>query len=72
MIGIDELVNFLLDGACIERNVVFGEELLFFIVIEFVIANGADFGLFAFFGSQQFGEFLLLSDECCTSFLSRF
>lgn len=72
MVGVDELVDFLLDGACVERDVVFGEELLFFVVVDFVIADGTYFRLLAFLRSQQLVQLLLLSDGCCTSFFSRF
>jgi len=72
MIRVDELVDFFFDSACVEWDVIFGKELFLFVIVDFVIANRADFGLFAFFGCQQSGQFFFLYNLVFTSFLSLF
>ena len=42
MVGVDEMIDFLFDGAGVERNVILGEELFFFIIVDLVIADGAN------------------------------
>jgi hypothetical protein len=72
VVGIDQLVYFLLDGAGGEGDVVLGEELFLLVVVDLVVADGADLGLLALLRRQQTRQLLLLHTTPTTSFFSRF
>ena len=72
VVGVDELVDFLLDGAGRQGDVVLGEKLLLLVVVELVVADGTDFGLLALLRRQQPRQLLLLHTTHPTSFFSRF
>lgn len=71
MVGVDELVDFFLYRARVERNVVLGEELFFLIVVDFVIAYGPNFGLLVFLAGEESSEVVFLGVDGCTSLRSR-
>jgi hypothetical protein len=61
VVGIDEVIDFFFDGPGVEGNIVFGKELLLFIIVEFIVLYGANFRLPCLFRSEQFVQILLLS-----------
>lgn len=61
MVGIDEVIDLLLDGPSMEWNIVFRKELLLFIIVDFIVLYGADFRLSCLFRSKKFVQILLLS-----------
>ena len=60
VVGIDEIVDFFLDSLGVQGYVVLREELFFFVVVDLVIANRANFGLTDLLGAQQFAQVFLL------------
>jgi len=61
MVRIDKVINLLFDGFRVEGNVVFREELLLLIIVDFIIFYGAYLRLACLFGSEKFVQILLLS-----------
>lgn len=61
MIRIYKVINFLFDSLCILRYVIFWEELLLLIIVDFIIFNGAYLRLSCFFGAEKFVQVLFLS-----------
>ena len=52
MVRVNEVFDFFFDCFGVCGDVFFGEELFIFIVVEFIIANWADFGGFRFLAGQ--------------------
>lgn len=63
MIGVNEVFDLIFDGPGVWGDVVFGEELLLSIVVDFVVFEWPDFGRFVFFDVEQVGDFLFLFFE---------
>ena len=72
VIRVHKIFHLFFDSFCLLGYIFFGKELFIFIIVDFIIANGADARLSAFFGSQQSSELLFLRQEEITYFLSRF
>ena len=72
VVGIDQVFYLLFDGACVGGNVFFGEEEFVFIVVDFIVADGAHLWRLGFFSCQETSELLLLSRKKDTYFLRRF
>lgn len=61
MVRIDEVIDLFLDGSGVEGNVVLREELLLFIIVDFIVFYRANFGLPCLFRTEEFVQILLLS-----------
>jgi len=61
MVRIDKVINLFLNGSRVEGNVVFREELLLLIIVDFIVFYGANLRLACLFGSEKFVQILLLS-----------
>ena len=48
MIRVDKILDLLFYGSGVYRDVIFGEELFLSVVVEFIVLDWANFGLFVF------------------------
>lgn len=72
MVRVDKVFDFFFDGFGLLRDIIFGKELFFFVIVDFIVANGAYFGDFVGFGSQQASVVFFLVSGWGTYFLSLF
>lgn len=72
VIWVNKLFNIFFDSFCVVRYVVFRKELLLFIIVDLIVADGSNFGRPTLFGDQQPIEIFLLRLKSVTYFLSLF
>jgi len=61
VIRINQVVDLFLDGSDVSRDIFFGEELLLFLVVEFIVADGTDLGGFGLGAHLVLGDLFVMN-----------